>query len=364
MKILITGICGFTGSTLARAFQEFDSGIELWGADNLIRPGSERNRERLRSAGMHVFHADVRCHSDLDVAPAVDWVIDAAANPSVLAGVKGVVSSRQLLEHNLVGTINLLEYCKRTAAGLVLLSTSRVYSIAPLINLSVGVENEAYRPQLDSHKVIGLSSEGVAENFPTKPPISLYGATKLASEVLVLEYAEAFGLPAWINRCGVLAGAGQFGTPDQGIFTFWINSYLRRQPLKYIGFDGHGHQVRDCLHPSDLAALIWKQMKSPDRQVERVQNVGGGVASAMSLAQLTSWCANRFGKHTVGRDSASRPYDIPWMVLDSAMAERQWDWQPTVRVTQILEEGFDPMKRAPFSINFLHLVHAAEFSQR
>ena len=338
MKILITGICGFTGSTLARAFQEFDSGIELWGADNLIRPGSERNRERLRSAGMHVFHADVRCHSDLDVAPAVDWVIDAAANPSVLAGVKGVVSSRQLLEHNLVGTINLLEYCKRTAAGLVLLSTSRVYSIAPLINLSVGVENEAYRPQLDSHKVIGLSSEGVAENFATKPPISLYGATKLASELLVLEYAEAFGLPAWINRCGVLAGAGQFGTPDQGIFTFWINSYLRRQPLKYIGFDGHGHQVRDCLHPSDLAALIWKQMKSPDRQVERVQNVGGGVASAMSLAQLTSWCANRFGKHTVGRDSASRPYDIPWMVLDPARAERQWDWQPTIRVAQILEE--------------------------
>ena len=338
MKILITGICGFTGSTLARAFQEFDSGIELWGADNLIRPGSERNRERLRSAGMHVFHADVRCHSDLDVAPAVDWVIDAAANPSVLAGVKGVVSSRQLLEHNLVGTINLLEYCKRTAAGLVLLSTSRVYSIAPLINLSVGVENEAYRPQLNVYNVVGLSSEGVAENFPTKPPISLYGATKLASELLVLEYAEAFGLPVWINRCGVLAGAGQFGTPDQGIFTFWINSYLRRQPLKYIGFDGHGHQVRDCLHPSDLAALIWKQMKSPDRQVERVQNVGGGVASAMSLAQLSSWCAIRFGKHIVGRDSASRPYDIPWIVLDPAMAERQWDWQPTVRVTQILEE--------------------------
>jgi CDP-paratose 2-epimerase len=338
MKILITGICGFTGSTLARAFQEFDSGIELWGADNLIRPGSELNRLRLKSSGIHVFHADMRCRSDLDVAPAVDWVIDAAANPSVLAGVKGVVSSRQLLEHNLVGTINLLEYCKRTAAGLVLLSTSRVYSIAPLMNLSLGVENEAYRPQFDSYMVVGLSSEGVAENFPTKPPMSLYGATKLASELLVVEYAEAFGLPVWINRCGVLAGAGQFGTPDQGIFTFWINSYLRRQPLKYIGFDGHGHQVRDCLHPSDLAALIWKQMKSPDRQVERVQNVGGGVASAMSLAQLSSWCAIRFGKHTVGRDSASRPYDIPWIVLDPAMAERQWDWQPTIRVAQILEE--------------------------
>jgi CDP-paratose 2-epimerase len=149
MKILITGICGFTGSTLARTFQEFDSGIELWGADNFLRPGSELNRARLRASGIHLFHADMRCRSDLDVVPAVHWVIDAAASPSVLAGVKGV-SSRQVLEHNLVGTVNLLEYCKRTGAGLVLLSTSRVYSIAPLINLPLAVENEAYRPQLDS----------------------------------------------------------------------------------------------------------------------------------------------------------------------------------------------------------------------
>ena len=338
MKIVITGICGFTGSTLARAFQEFDSGIELWGADNLVRPGSELNRARLKASGIHLLHADMRCRSDLDVLPAVQWVIDAAANPSVLAGVKGVVSSRQLIEHNLVGTINLLEYCKRTGAGLVLLSTSRVYSIAPLVNLPVAVENEAFRPQLDSYNVVGLSSEGVAENFSTKPPVSLYGATKLASELLALEYQEAFGLPIWINRSGVLAGAGQFGTPDQGIFTFWINSYLRRQPLNYIGFDGQGHQVRDCLHPWDVGTLIWKQIKSPDRQVERVQNVGGGVASAISLAQLSSWCAKRFRKHTVGHDSASRPYDVPWMVLDPARAEREWDWQPTVRVEQILEE--------------------------
>src|SRR6266540_7500214 len=97
---------------------------------------------------------------------------------------------------------------------------------------------QAYRAQFDSCSFVGLSSEGVAENFSTSPPLSLYGATKLASEVMALEYGEAFDLPIWINRCGVLAGAGQFGQPDQGIFAFWINSYLRRQPLKYIGFDG------------------------------------------------------------------------------------------------------------------------------
>src|SRR6476660_4296227 len=278
MKILIAGICGFTGSTLARTFLEFDSSVEVSGIDNFRRAGGEQNRSQLKTAGVRVLHGDVRCPSDFDLLPRVDWVVDAAANPSVLAGVNDDSSSRQLLEHNLVGTINLLEFCKRMGAGLILLSTSRVYSIASLFNLPVTIENEAYHPELNSYRVVGLSSEGVAENFPTTPPVSLYGATKLASELIALEYSEAFGLPIWINRCGVLAGAGQFGKPDQGIFAFWINSYLRRRPLKYIGFDGQGHQVRDCLHPRDVAALAWNQIKSPDRQVERVQNVGGGVA--------------------------------------------------------------------------------------
>ncbi len=338
MKILITGICGFTGNTFARTFQESNSRVELCGIDNLLRAGSEQNLARLKAAGVRFFHGDVRCPSDLDVLPNVQWVIDAAANASVLAGVSGDSSSRQLMEHNAVGTINLLEYCKRTSAGLILLSTSRVYSIAPLVSLPLTIENQAYCPQLDSCSVVGLSSEGIAENFSTTPPLSLYGATKLASEILALEYGEAFSLPVWINRCGVLAGAGQFGQPDQGIFAFWINSYLRRQPLRYIGFDGQGHQVRDCLHPRDVAELVWKQMQSPDRQVEHVQNVSGGVGSAMSLAQLSAWCAARFGKHSVGRDSGSRRYDIPWIVLDPARAKRQWDWRPTVMVEQILEE--------------------------
>ena len=347
MKILITGICGFTGTIIARTLQELDSGIELWGVDNFLRKGSEQNRAPLRASGVHLVHGDVRCRSDLDAVPDVEWVIDAAANPSVLAGVTGDSSSRQLLEHNLLGTINLLEFGKRMSAGLILLSTSRVYSIAPLATLPVTVENEAYRPQPDSYRVAGLSGEGVAEDFPTKPPVSLYGATKLASELIALEYAEAFGLQIWINRCGVLAGAGQFGTPDQGIFAFWINSYLRRRPLKYIGFDRRGHQVRDCLHPRDVAALVFKQMKSAARQTERVQNVSGGVASAMSLAQLSSWCAARFGKHSIGHDPAPRPYDIPWMVLDSARAKRQWEWQPTVGIEQILDEIAQHAKAHP-----------------
>ena len=153
----------------------------------------------------------------------------------------------------------------------------------------------------------GLGPLGVSESFATSAPISLYGATKLASEALALEYGHAFDLPVFINRCGILAGAGQFGRPDQGIFSYWINSHLRRRPLKYIGFGGTGHQVRDCLHPKDLAPLLAAQLAAPKiAAADRIVNFGGGVASAMSLRQLTDWCDDRFGAHPVAADPAAR----------------------------------------------------------
>jgi CDP-paratose 2-epimerase len=167
-------------------------------------------------------------------------VIDAAANPSVLAGVDGLSSSRQVVEHNLGGTMNLLEYCKRSRAGLILLSTSRVYSIAPLAALPVrcrGRRLPVPRPRACPR---GQRARHLEDVCDLGAPVSLYGATKLASEALALEYGQTFDLPVFVNRCGILAGAGQFGRPDQGIFAYWINSHLRRRPLKYIGFGGTG----------------------------------------------------------------------------------------------------------------------------
>lgn len=337
MRILITGICGFAGSTLAREL--LAAGHEIAGLDNFIRPGSELNREDLIRRGAKLYHADLRVASDLEVLPAMDWVVDAAANPSVLAGVDGKSSSRQLIEHNLGGTINTLEYCKQHRAGFTLLSTSRVYSIPPLAALPVEVVDEAFRPLSAGPWPTGLTAEGLAENFGTMPPVSLYGSTKLASELLALEYGETFDFPVFINRCGVLAGAGQFGRADQGIFAYWINSYLGKKSLRYIGFDGRGHQVRDCLHPRDLVPLLAKQFAAPKLSPEeRIINVSGGRASAMSLRQLSHWCAGRFEFHEVGVSPTPRPFDIPWMVLDSAKAARLWSWQPLTPIASILEE--------------------------
>src|SRR5437899_12462716 len=89
MKILVAGICGFTGSTLATALLERVEGLSIYGIDNLMRPGSEINRAALRRLGIDIIHGDIRSASDLEKLPHVDWVVDAAANPSILAGMKG-----------------------------------------------------------------------------------------------------------------------------------------------------------------------------------------------------------------------------------------------------------------------------------
>jgi CDP-paratose 2-epimerase len=338
MRILITGICGFVGSTLARALLEATPGLQLIGVDNFIRPGSELNRRELTQLGVKILHADVRSATDLAPLPAADFVIDCAANPSVLAGVDGQTSSRQLLEHNLWGTVNILEYCKAHRAGLILLSTSRVYSVPPLAALPVAVVQKAFQPKTEAPWPAGISAAGVSETFSTAPPISLYGASKLASETVALEYADTFQFPVWINRCGVLAGAGQFGKADQGIFSFWLNAHLRRRPLKYIGFDGQGHQVRDCLHPRDLVPALLAQLKTGGQDKPRIANFSGGVKNSLSLAQLTDWCDARFGRHAVASEAAPRPFDIPWMVLDSSLAEKTWGWSPKILLPQVLEE--------------------------
>jgi CDP-paratose 2-epimerase len=242
-----------------------------------------------------------------------------------------------VVEHNLGGTVNVLEYCKKHRAGFILLSTSRVYSIAGLSSLKVEEFAEAYRPVANQQFPSGVTVAGISENYSTFPPVSLYGSTKLASEQLALEYGANFDFPVWINRCGVLSGAGQFGRADQGIFSFWINAWLRQRPLKYIGLDGRGRQVRDCLHPRDLIPILQKQIQSKSAQ-RRIFNVSGGAKNSMSLAQISTWCGNRFGPRKVGTEPYPRPFDVPWMVLDCARAIEDWRWQVATPIESILEE--------------------------
>ena len=360
MRLLVTGICGFVGSELAKALQASASNLEIHGIDNFSRSGSWLNRDDLQALGIRVVHGDIRQPSDLEAIGPFDWIIDCAANPSVLAGVDGKSSSRQLIENNLGSTINLLEACKRWNAGFVLLSTSRVYSIPPLANLSVEVHDRAFRPLfadasnestarsslITDHCSLGtsgISPLGISESFSTAAPVSLYGASKLTSEQLAMEYGHTFHFPVWINRCGVMAGARQFGKPDQGIFAFWLHSWREKRALKYIGFDGMGHQVRDCLHPRDLAPLVLQQMAAGTAKAAQpaILNLSGGQASARSLRQLSDWCEDRWGPLPVATEANPRPFDLPWVVLDHSLATTTWGWEPATPVESILTEIAD-----------------------
>ena len=338
MRLLITGICGFVGSSLAQALLESRPGISIHGIDNLMRPGSELNRARLRALGVTLVHGDIRLASDFESLPAVDWVIDAAANPSVLAGIQTGFSSRQLIEHNLGSVVNVLEFCKTHKAGLLLMSTSRVYSIPALTSLPLQASGDAFCLDECANLPLGISSQGIGVDFSTRAPISLYGSTKLAAEALALEYGVAFDFPVWINRCGVLAGAGQFGTPDQGVFSYWIHAHARRRPLRFIGFDGTGKQTRDVFHPRDLAVLADAQMNCQRSNGQRIYCAGGGRLNSISLAQLTAWCDRRFGEHAPAADTRPRPYDIPWVVMDSGDAQRDFGWRIQFPIANILEE--------------------------
>lgn len=337
MRVLITGACGFVGSALAECLLERGDGIHLVGVDNLIRPGAETNRARLQKLGVEFIHGDLRLASDMAGLPACDWVIDAAADSSVLSGLSGTGSSRRLFEHNLAGTGNILEYCREHRAGLILLSSSRVYSIAALAALPLRVHDQAFTVDSSASLPPGLSAGGIASDFSTAAPVSLYGATKLASEIMALEYGAAFDFPVWINRCGVLAGAGQFGTAAQGIFAYWVNAHLRRRPLRFIGFNGTGYQVRDAFHPRDLAALARAQIGTVRRHGQRIYTAGGGLANSMSLAQLTAWCDARFGPHAPTPDPKPRTYDVPWVVMDSSQAARDFGWRIEMPLSSILD---------------------------
>ena len=344
MRILITGICGFVGSRIAQTIRENLSGSTIFGIDNFSRTGAYLNKSLLESLGIQVFSGDIRLSSDVDALPPADWVIDAAANPSVLAGLQGSTGPRQLLEHNLQSTINILEYCRKSSAGFLLISTSRVYSVSALANIPVESTGDAFVLKQGKKLAGGLTESGINEAFSTQAPVSLYGSTKIASETIALEYGEAFDLPVWVNRCGVLAGAGQFGRPDQGIISFWINSWLRKRPLKYIRFSGSGLQVRDCFHPRDLAQIILKQMQYSGTDRPRMVNLGGGLDNSFSLKQLSDWCASTICEQGVAPSNDERPYDAPWIVMDSAVASEHWDWKAETSLDAIFAETLDHAK--------------------
>jgi CDP-paratose 2-epimerase len=338
MRIMITGGAGFVGSHLALSFKRDMPNCTVIALDNLKRRGSELSLRRLALAEVEFRHGDIRNPDDLADAGGVDLLIECSAEPSVQAGLAG--GDRYLIDTNLIGTINCLDHARRHGASLVFLSTSRVYPIAGLRELPlVATATRFVIP--DAVAGPGWSTRGIAENFPLAGSRSLYGATKLCSELIIAEYVALYGLPAVINRCGVVTGPWQMGKVDQGFIVFWAARHLFGGRLSYNGFGGSGLQVRDALHIDDLYRLVREQVAQMPAQSGKTYNVGGGAECSVSLAELTEFCVERSRRRlAITSQPETNPVDVPYYVTDNSTVTRATGWRPQLSIPDILDDVF------------------------
>ncbi len=337
--ILVTGGAGFVGSNLALRMRGRYPGARIVVADNLKRRGSEFNLPRLAAAGIEFVHADVRNPEDLAFPGiAFDLMLECSAEPSVLAGFDA--GPTYLINTNLAGTVNCLEVARRCGADVVFFSTSRVYPIAALESLAV-TEGATRFDLAAEQELPGAGAAGIAEDFPLAGARSLYGATKLCSEHLLEEYGDMYGLKYVINRCGVITGPWQMGKLDQGVFALWMGKHYFRRPLKYIGYGGTGKQVRDFVSIDDLGDLLQRQLDQFDTLPHRLYNVGGGVASSMSLLETTAVCEEITG-HRVEIEPVceNRPLDVKIYITDNARVHRDTGWRPAKSPRETMADIF------------------------
>lgn len=335
-SILVTGGAGFVGSRLATGLKDYFAEARVVALDNLRRRGSELNLPRLNAAGVEFHHGDIRQPGDLEEAGPFDLLVECSAEPSVLAGYGG--SPKYALETNLTGTLHCLEAARQQGAAIIFLSTSRVYPMASIRKLNY-VEGETRLELAEEQPIHGASAAGISESFPLDGSRSLYGATKLASELILTEYLEMYGLRGVINRCGVLTGPWQMGKADQGVVVLWAARHVYGGALKYIGYGGQGKQVRDLLHVDDLLDLVCRQIDQLDTVTGQVFNVGGGRGVSASLQELTSLCRQFTGNDLdVSGDPREREADIPLYITDNAKVTAATGWEPKRTTEATVEE--------------------------
>lgn len=338
-NILITGGAGFVGSNLAVKLKGLYPKVTVIAFDNLKRSGSELNIPRLIAAGVIFFHGDIRNPEDLDVGRNADLIIDCSAEPSVLAEVNS--SPEYLIQTNLIGTFHCLELARRNSADFVFISTSRVYPIEQVNQLAFREGATRFILQ-NKQKPTGASGRGISEEFLLGKTRSLYGASKLASELILGEYIANYDIRGVINRCGIITGPWQMGKIDQGIVALWVARHLFHLPLSYIGYGGIGKQVRDFIHIDDLFDIINLQIQNLSKFSGEIFNVGGGLKNSFSLLELTKMCQKVTGNKVVIKPvSENRVSDIRIYLSDCTKITRRTKWSPHKNLHQTVSEIAD-----------------------
>ena len=231
-----------------------------------------------------------------------------------------------------------LELARKERADFIFLSTSRVYPYGRINSLKLR-ERKTRFYWAGEGKCPGFSANGISEEFSLAGARSLYGATKLSSELLLTEYICNYNIKGIINRCGIIAGPWQFGKLDQGVFSLWMLNHYLKKPLTYIGWQGSGKQVRDLLHVEDLCLLIDLQIQDMDKGSGKIYNVGGGQGVSLSLLEATSLCQEITGnKVSIACTKQNRPFDIPVYITNYEKLNKDYSWKPLRPKEKILED--------------------------
>ena len=323
MNILITGGCGFVGTNLSLYLKS--KKFNVYTLDNLSRKGSKFNYTVLKKKKIKNFRINIANYKKLKGLRKFDLIIDCCAEAAVEVSRKKI---DEVFNTNLIGTFNILKKAKRDKSKIIFLSSSRVNSIKN-INKIIG-NNSNLKKKLHINKLID-------DKFENSRPKSLYGFTKLASEMLIEEFNYAFGLKYIINRCGVISGPFQFGKQDQGFVSLLVMHHIMKKKLSYIGYGGHGNQVRDVLHIDDLCELIHKQIKIINKIYNKLYTVGGSKISYTSLKNLTKICQNITGnKISIDKKKSTSIYDIPYFITDNRKVSKAYKWRPKKNINKIV----------------------------
>jgi CDP-paratose 2-epimerase len=332
MKILITGGCGFVGTNLALYLKSKKFNVDS--LDNLSRKGSKYNLELLNKKKINNYKIDISKIDQINKLPKYDLIIDCCAEAAVEVSKKDI---DKVFNTNLIGTLNILKKIKNDKSKIIYLSTSRVYPVS--------ASKKIIKSKLRIKKLY-------SEKDSLTGPKTIYGLTKLSSEMLIEEFSYAFGIKYLINRCGVISGPLQFGKQDQGFVSLWVWRHLNKKNLKYIGYGGNGHQVRDVLHIDDLCNLIYLQIKKFKEIFNKTFTVGGSKSSHTSLYQLTKICEkitnNKIKFKKILKTSI---YDIPYYITDNSLITKYYKWKPKKNIKDVVNDIYIWLKTNKKKIN-------------
>jgi len=347
MRVLVTGSSGLIGSETVAYFDAL--GFDVRGIDNNMRADffgplgdTTPTRQRLEATCARFSHLemDIRDRAGIDALLSreqFELVVHTAAQPSHDLAARRPFDD---FDVNAVGTLNLLEACRRHApeAVFVLMSTNKVYGDGP--NRIRLVERET-RWDYDDPRF----ERGIAEDFPIDQSLhSLFGASKIAADVLTQEYGRYFGMKTGIFRGGCLTGPQHHGVELHGFLSFLVRAAVEQRPYTIFGYQGK--QVRDQIHARDVIEALWRFAQAP--RPGEVYNLGGGRDNAASLLELVDRIERRAGTRPVlGHSEPPRLGDHVCYYSDLRKLEGHYPgWRVRRSLDEILDEMVAQAKRA------------------